>query len=104
MGPPPMFFIFPFLFPLAAVVFFGWLGLRFVRAKEQANQLPGASRGELSRIEETLETLARDVQALQERQTFVEKLLERPREPAPPIAPAAPAVPSAPRAPSDPHL
>ncbi len=98
MGPPPMFFILPFLFPLAVVGFFGWLGLRFVRAKEQANQLPGASRGELSRIEETLETVQRELQALQERQAFMEKLLERPREP---VAALAPAVP---HAPADPHL
>jgi len=79
---PPLFFLFPFLLPVAAVVFFGWLGLRFVRAREQANLMtgPGASRAELTRMEETLETLQREVQALQERQTFVEKLLERPRE------------------------
>ncbi len=82
MGPPLMFFIFP-LVPIAALVFFGWLGLRFVRAKEQDALGRGSAGGstELARIEETLETLQREVQALQERQTFVEKLLERPREP-----------------------
>ncbi len=96
-GPPILFFFFPMLIPAAAVVFFGWLGLRFVRAKEQANALarPGAPPAELARIEESLEMLQRDVQALQERQGFMEKLLERPREA------AGPAVP---RAPADPHL
>ncbi len=81
-GPPFFLFLFPMLFPAAAVVFFGWLGLRFVRAKEQANQVTGqaASSAELARIEETLESLQHEVQALQERQTCVEKLLERPRE------------------------
>lgn len=83
---PPIFFLFPMVIPLAAVVFFGWLGLRFVRAKEQANLTAGAggaagpSRAELARIEETLDAVQREVQALQERQAFVEKLLERPRE------------------------
>ncbi len=97
MGPPAFFFIFPFLFPLAAVAFFGWLGLRFVRAKEQANQLPGAARGELARIEETLESVQRELQALQERQAFVEQLLERPREPRAALGQAGPP------APADPH-
>ncbi len=91
-GPPFFFFFFPMLVPAAAVFFFGWLGLRFVRAKEQANALarPAAAPPELTRIEESLELLQGEVQRLQERQTFVEKLLERPREPAGPRAPADP--------------
>ncbi len=77
-----MFLLIP-LAPLAALVFFGWLGVRFVRAREQANEIarggaaPGG--GQLGRIEETLEALQQQLQALQERQAFVEKLLERPR-------------------------
>jgi len=77
-----MFILIPLL-PFAAAAYFGWLGLRYVRAKEQANQIArgglAPDRGELGRIEESLETLQRDVQALQERQAFMEKLLERPR-------------------------
>ena len=77
----PMFFFFQMLFPIAAIVFFGWLALRYVRAREQDSLgRPAGSTVELTRIEETLETLQREVQALQERQAFVEKLLERPRE------------------------
>ncbi len=91
-GPPFFIFFLPMLIPTAAVVFFGWLGLRFVRAKEQANALsrPAAAPAELARIEETLELIQREVQRLQERQTFVEKLLERPRGPQGPLAPADP--------------
>ncbi len=79
----PMFFFFQMLFPVAAIVFFGWLALRYVRTREQDSlgRAPQASPAELARIEETLETLQHDMQALQERQAFVEKLLERPREP-----------------------
>ncbi len=85
-GPPFFLFFFPMLFPIAAVVFFGWLGLRFVRAKEQATlgaasaAGAAASRAELARIEESLDAVQHELQKLQERQTFVEKLLERPRD------------------------
>lgn len=82
----PAFLLLNFLvlaLPVGTVAFFGWLALRFVRAKERANLVepPGAPRGQLARIEDSLEALQREVQSLQERQTFVEKLLERPREP-----------------------
>ena len=81
-GPGEAMFLIPFLVPLGAIAFFGWLALRFVRAKEQGNLPvgPSASRAELGRIEDTLETLQREVQGLQERQAFVEKLLEGPRD------------------------
>lgn len=70
------------LVPLAAVVFFGWLGLRFVRTRERESLARGGTtaRDELMRLEEQVQSLQSEVQSLHERQAFMEKLLERPKE------------------------
>jgi len=67
--------------PLGGVVFFGWLGLRFVRARERdvAGRLEAASVDELARLQDTVVSLQSELQALRERQEFMERLLERPR-------------------------
>jgi hypothetical protein len=67
--------------PLGGLVFFGWLGLRFVRARERdvAGHLEAASAEELTRLQDTVVNLQSEVHALRERQEFVERLLERPR-------------------------
>jgi hypothetical protein len=67
--------------PIGALAFFGWLGLRFVRAREResAARLGTARPEELARIQDALLSLQTEVHALRERQEFVERLLERPR-------------------------
>lgn len=67
------------LLPIGAVGFFGWLGLRFVRARERDVIGTGSDQLEQRRLEELVEGLQAEVQALSERQDFMEKLLERPR-------------------------
>jgi hypothetical protein len=88
MGFPPGFILFQVLMmalPVGAIGFFGYLALRFVRAKERETALRGAARhggtdaGELAKIQETLATLQAEVHELRENQEFIERLLEKPR-------------------------
>jgi cell division protein FtsB len=66
--------------PLAALGFFGWLALRFVRARERdVARLDGVRTDELARLEDAVLVLESEISALRERQDFVERLLERPR-------------------------
>jgi hypothetical protein len=81
---PPGFMFLQLLFltlPLAALGFFGWLALRFVRAREReaGNRLPPAHTDDLERLEEAIHSLQSEVASIRERQEFVEKLLEPPR-------------------------
>jgi len=81
---PPGLFVVQMLFaavPVGALVFFGWLGLRYVRARERdvVGRLETASAEELARLQDTVVTLQTEVHTLRERQEFVERLLERPR-------------------------
>lgn len=82
---PPGFVFFQLLFmavPIGALGFFGWLGLRFVRARElDAARNSGASvrPDELQRLQDTVLSLQAEVHSLRERQEFVERLLEKPR-------------------------
>lgn len=80
----PVFFpLIAMAIPLGALGFFGWLALRFVRARERDAGVrvePGARPDELERLSETVQALQSEVHTLRERQEFVEKLLERPRE------------------------
>ena len=70
--------------PVGALGFFGWLALRFVRARErEAGRIEPSRPDELARLHEAVLALQSEVQALRERQEFVERLLERPRS-APP--------------------
>jgi hypothetical protein len=68
--------------PLGGLAFFGWLGLRFVRAKERdaGARIENMSPGELARLQETMLAFQSELHALRERQEFVERLLERPRQ------------------------
>lgn len=68
--------------PLGTLVFFGWLGLRFVRTREHESLARGSAvtREELMRVEEQVQALESEIRSLHERQAFTEKLLERPRE------------------------
>lgn len=72
-----------FALPVGAVAFFGWLGLRYVRARERdiGARLEGESgrADELARLRDAVLELQSDVHALRERQEFVERLLESPR-------------------------
>lgn len=72
-------FLFYFLVPLGAVGFFGWLALRFVRARER-DSLHGApsDSGDLRKLEDHVQDLQAEIQSIRERQDFMEKLLERP--------------------------
>ena len=82
---PPGLMFFQLLFmavPVGALGFFGWLALRFVRARElDAARGVGASvrPDELQRLQDTVLAVQSEVQALHERQEFVERLLEKPR-------------------------
>jgi hypothetical protein len=81
---PPGFLVFQLLtltVPLGAVGFFGWLGLRFVRAREReaAGRLDAAPTHDVVQLREAVQALQSEVHSLQERQDFMEKLLERPR-------------------------
>jgi hypothetical protein len=66
--------------PVGALGFFGWLALRYVRARERdvGGRLE-ARPDELARLNEELQALQSEVSGIRERQDFVEKLLERPR-------------------------
>lgn len=70
-----------FVLPVGAVAFFGWLALRYVRARERdaGARVESGRADELARLEEAVLALQSEVHALQERQEFVERLLERPR-------------------------
>lgn len=73
-----------FALPVGAVAFFGWLGLRYVRARERdvGARLKAESSGradELARLRDAMLELRSDVHGLRERQEFVERLLESPR-------------------------
>jgi cell division protein FtsB len=70
-----------FALPIGAVAFFGWLGLRYVRARERdvSARLDSVRQSEVARLQDTVLALQTEVQTLRERQDFVEKLLERPR-------------------------
>jgi len=82
---PPGFMLiqlFMIAIPVGALGFFGWLALRFVRAKEvdAANKLEATVRpDELARLQDTVATLQAEVHGVRERQEFIEKLLDRPR-------------------------
>lgn len=83
---PPGFLLMQLLavaVPLGGVGFFGYLALRFVRAKERETALRSAARpadgGELARIDDTLAALQAEVRELRENQRFLERLLEKPR-------------------------
>jgi hypothetical protein len=81
---PPGFLVFQLLtltVPLGALGFFGWLGLRFVRAREReaAGRIDVAAPQEVAQLREAVNALQSEVHALQERQDFMERLLERPR-------------------------
>ena len=68
--------------PVGALGFFGWLALRFVRAKERdAGRIDTVRPDDLSRIQDAMLALQSEVAQIRERQEFVEKLLERPRSP-----------------------
>ncbi len=66
-----------FLAPAGAAVYFGWLGLRFVRAKERAAELRG-DRSDLLRLEEQMRELRTEIETLRDRQDFTDRLLQRP--------------------------
>lgn len=70
-----------FALPVGAVAFFGWLALRYVRAREQdvGAHVEAARADELARVQDMIVELQSEVHALRERQEFVERLLERPR-------------------------
>jgi hypothetical protein len=69
------------LIPIGAVVFFGWLGLRFVRARERDSLHNTSSEGsDVRRLEDLVHDLQAEVHSIRERQEFVEKLLERPKD------------------------
>jgi hypothetical protein len=78
---PWMFaFLMYLIVPVGAVGFFGWLGLRFVRARErEALRADGSDASEVRRLQEQVEVLQTEVDAIRERQEFVERLLDRPR-------------------------
>lgn len=81
---PIGFMFMPLIFfglPIATVGFFGWLALRYVRARERdvGAHVESARSDELTRIEDALLALQSEVHSLRERQEFVERLLERPR-------------------------
>lgn len=81
---PPGFILLQIIFmalPVAALGFFGWLALRFVRARERdAGRLEAVRPDELARLEDAVLGLQSEVHAIRERQEFVERLLERPRD------------------------
>jgi hypothetical protein len=69
-----------FALPLGALGFFGWLALRFVRARERdVARLDSLRTDELARLQDAILVMESEISALQERQDFVERLLERPR-------------------------
>jgi hypothetical protein len=69
-----------FALPLGALGLFGWLALRFVRAREQdVARLDSLRTDELARLQDAILVMESEISALQERQDFVERLLERPR-------------------------
>jgi hypothetical protein len=81
---PPGFMLLQLLFlllPVGAGVFFGWLGLRFVRAREleAGRRGGGAKADDVARLEDAVLSLQSEVQSIRERQEFVEKLLDKPR-------------------------
>lgn len=67
--------------PIGAVGFFGWLALRFVRARERdvAMRIAPPPSDELVQLREAVFSLQSELHTLRERQDFMEKLLERPR-------------------------
>jgi hypothetical protein len=69
------------LIPVGAVGFFGWLALRYVRARERetTNRISSPPSEELARLQDAVTSLQTDIHALRERQDFMERLLERPR-------------------------
>jgi len=81
--PPGMMFLpmLSLLVPIGAMGFFGWLGLRYVRARERetTNRVAGPSSEELTRLQDVVTSLQSEVHSLRERQDFMERLLEQPR-------------------------
>jgi hypothetical protein len=70
-----------FFLPIGAVAFFGWLALRFVRARERDSLRDTSSEGsDVRRLEDLVHDLQAEVHSIRERQEFVEKLLERPKD------------------------
>jgi hypothetical protein len=66
--------------PIGTVGFFGWLGLRYVRSRErEAEGRVIEPSDHVEGLRDSVETLQAEVRLLQERQEFLEKLLERPR-------------------------
>ncbi len=65
--------------PVGGIAFFGWLGLRYVRARERdvGARVESVRPGELTRLEDAVLALQSEVHSLRERLEFVEKLLER---------------------------
>lgn len=67
-----------FLAPLVGIALFGWLGWRFVRARERALET-GIANDEIARLHEVITGLQTEIHGLRERQDFTEKLLDRPQ-------------------------
>jgi hypothetical protein len=69
------------LVPVAAMGFFGWLALRFVRARERdaATRVEGARPEELARVNDAILALQSEITSLRDRQDFIERLLEQPK-------------------------
>ena len=68
--------------PVGALGFFGWLGIRFVKAKEReaANRLGATPHPDLlDGLQEAVAALQAEVHGIRERQEFIEKLLDKPR-------------------------
>jgi cell division protein FtsB len=68
--------------PVGAVGMFGYLALRFVRAKEHEAALRGSARQDadtLDRLTATVSALQAEVTELRDNQRFLERLLEKPR-------------------------
>jgi hypothetical protein len=77
---PLLAFMISIVLPLGAVGFFGWLALRFVRAREREALREGnVDSPEVRRLREQVESLQTEIDGIRERQDFVERLLERPR-------------------------
>jgi hypothetical protein len=77
----PLILLVELLAPAGAVVFFGWLALRYVRSKERdsASGINTVLPSEVAKLQDIVTSLQSEVQGLRERQEFVERLLERPR-------------------------
>ena len=76
-----IFLVLRLLAPLAALGFFGWLALRYVKSKElnPESKSEHLLLAEVGKLQDVVASLQTDMDALRERQEFTERLLERPR-------------------------